>query len=337
MADGTGIEWTDATWNPITGCSVHSPGCKNCYAMRLAGGRLRDHPSRQGLTHEVNGKPVWTGDVRFNEAWLRQPIEWGRPRMIFVCAHSDLFHDAVPREWIDRIFAVMALSPHHTFQVLTKRADIMQRYLADPETPRRIARILCYDYFDLPGSRILAALAIRAEESDPEHVKWPLANVWAGVSVEDQTRADERLPHLRAAPAALRWVSAEPLLGMVTLSDADLAMLDWVVVGGENGPRPMHLDWARSLRDQCAAAGMPFHFKQHGTWATVFDRDVEDPDWRDCSRWEYQRPRGRWLNLAGGTGFHGERVCYVDPVGKQAAGRLLDGVEHNGYPEVRHG
>ncbi|WP_226018464.1 phage Gp37/Gp68 family protein [Novosphingobium sp. FKTRR1] len=338
MADGTNISWTEATWNPITGCSVISPGCTNCYAMKLAGARLRDHPSRKGLTKQVNGQDVWTGEVRFNEAWLRQPIEWGRPRMIFVCAHADLFHVAVSREWVDRIFAVMALSPHHTFQVLTKRADIMQGYMTDPETPRRIARIICDDYHDLPGKRILAPLANRAEESDPEHVTWPLPNVWMGVSVEDQKRLDERTPILRATPAAFRWISAEPLLGPLAFDPCDLASLDWLVVGGENGPRPMHPDWARSLRDQCAVAGgVPFHFKQWGTYATVFDRDVEDPDWRDCGRWQHERPKGRWHNLAGGTGFHGERVVYVDPVGKKAAGRLLDGIEHNAMPEVRRG
>ncbi len=120
MSDKSHIEWTDATWNPITGCSVLSPGCTHCYAMKLAGTRLRNHPSRAGLTTDSKAGPVWTGEVRFNAQWLLQPLGWSKPRMIFVCAHGDLFHDDVPVEWIDKVFAVMALAPQHTFQVLTK-------------------------------------------------------------------------------------------------------------------------------------------------------------------------------------------------------------------------
>ena len=123
MGDQTKIEWTNATWNPITGCSVVSAGCTNCYAMRLAGTRLKHHPSRKDLTILRGGNYVWNGEVRFNENWLDQPLKWSKPRMIFVCAHGDLFHEAVPFEWIDQVFAVMALCPQHTFQVLTKRPN----------------------------------------------------------------------------------------------------------------------------------------------------------------------------------------------------------------------
>ena len=129
MADHTKIEWTDATWNPITGCSIVDAGCTNCYAMHLAGTRLKHHPSRAGLTRETGGRPKWTGEVRCNREWLDQPLRWRRPRMIFVCAHGDLFHESVPDDWIDQVFAVMALAPQHTFQVLTKRADRMHRYM----------------------------------------------------------------------------------------------------------------------------------------------------------------------------------------------------------------
>lgn len=129
MADGTKIEWTDATWNPITGCSVVSPGCTNCYAMKLAGTRLKHHPTREGLTTDSKAGPVWNGKVRFNESMLLDPLKWRRPRMIFVCAHGDLFAENVPDEWIDQVFAVMALAPHHTFQVLTKRPERMRAYL----------------------------------------------------------------------------------------------------------------------------------------------------------------------------------------------------------------
>ena len=125
MAQDSKIEWTDATWNPITGCSVVSPGCTNCYAMGLAGTRLKNLPSRIGLTRESKAGPVWNGQVRLNAEWLDQPLRWKRPRKIFVCAHGDLFAEAVPDEWIDRVFAVMALAPQHTFQVLTKRSAPM--------------------------------------------------------------------------------------------------------------------------------------------------------------------------------------------------------------------
>jgi protein gp37 len=361
MADKTEISWTEATWNIITGCSLASPGCTNCYAMKLAGTRLKDHPSRAGLTREVNGNHVWTGEVRFNEKWLTQPLQWTRPRMIFVCAHGDLFHEDVPDAWIDKVFAVMALAPQHTFQVLTKRSARMRDYLRDNSRRTPIFNAIA----DLRRDHFHSAPAFEAVGAMTSLHMTPLPNVWLGVSVEDQRRADERIPDLLATPAAVRWISAEPLLGPVRLCrddqddqhdwltghwrEVDLApdgggmaqgrsaRLDWVVVGGENGPRPMHLDWARSLRDQCADAGVPFHFKQHGTWATVFDRERDDPDWRDCGRWQHEYPKGRWLNLAGGTGFHGERVLYVTPVGKQKAGRLLDGIEHNAMPEVARG
>lgn len=320
MADKTHIEWTDATWSPITGCSVYSPGCTNCYAMRLAGTRLANHRSRNGLTREVNGNHVWTGEVRFNEYWLYQPIRWTKPRMIFVCAHSDLFHYNVPLEWIVQVFAVMIAAPQHTYQVLTKRSD-------------RMRDVMQYLYETEEGSDALCeAIEPFFPETDLDFTV-PPKHIWMGVSAEDQQRWDERVEDLRNTPAAVRWVSAEPLLGPIA---GDMAGIDWVVVGGESGPgaRPMHIDWARSLRDQCAEAGVPFLFKQWGNHQVMFDRDVEDPDWRHCGQWEHKYPKGRWLNLEGGHGFHGERVLYVTPVGKSHAGRLLDGVEHNGYPQV---
>ncbi len=369
MADGTQIEWTDATWNPVTGCSLASPGCTNCYAMHLAGTRLKNEAKRRGLTREVNGNHVWTGEVRFNEQWLDQPLRWKRPRMIFVCAHGDLFHESVPDDWIDRIFAVMALSPQHTFQVLTKRSARMRDYFRETTGWRaRVAELLN----DLKPSPLW---------NGNVHQGWQnlhgrpdgLPNVWLGVSVEDQQRADERIPDLLATPAAIRWISAEPLLGPVDLTrimeagrdecfrgepkivktldgrrwsetrgnlnsltghywGEDLIdgrwedwlgegerspgfgqpgyykPLDWVAVGGESGPgaRPMHPDWARSLRDQCAAAGVPFFFKQWGEWVVRAAAGVYDACPSD------QRHFAR--------------------VGKKRAGRLLDGVEHNGMP-----
>ena len=221
MADNTKIEWTDATWSPITGCSVVSPGCTNCYAMRLA-----HHESRAGLTRDTKAGPVWTGEVRFNEQWLDQPLRWNKPRLIFVCAHGDLFAEGVPDEWIDKVFAVMALAPQHTFQVLTKRAKRMREYLTSRSAkderghPAEDIRIPMTSWLATPSWR-------RRNVSTAKHVplgkycasiEWPLPNAWLGVSVEDQKRADERIPDLLATPAAVRWISAEPLLGPVDLT-----------------------------------------------------------------------------------------------------------------------
>jgi protein gp37 len=337
VSDNTSIEWTDATWNPITGCTIVSPGCTNCYAMKLAGTRLKHHPTREGLTKDSKAGPVWTGEVRFNERQLLEPLGWKRPRTIFVCAHGDLFHESVPDAWIDRVFAVMALTPHHTYQVLTKRPERMRAYvqqivdsarwliLIDPRTDREVFSAWATSYLEC------------------------FKHVWLGTSVEDQRRADERIPHLLATPAAIRFLSAEPLLGPIDLHEVIPdpviynavhgmeRLLQWVIVGGESGPgaRPMHPDWARSLRDQCHAAGVPFFFKQWGNWEKALDRDTEDPDWRADYTTEYvDQGRSRWLNLEGGRGFHGERFHVMREVGKKAAGRLLDGIEHNAMPEV---
>ena len=380
MADRTAIEWTDATWNPITGCSVVSPGCTNCYAMRLAGTRLQSHPSRAGLTHTTKAGPVWNGTVRLNEAWLTQPLQWGRPRKIFVCAHGDLFAEGVPDAWIDRVFAVMALAPQHTFQVLTKRAARMRAYLQSGRaTPvgMEAMDITLQAHFADPRSKIGAGLKLKG---DIAHLAvWPLPNVWLGVSAEDQRRADERIPDLLATPAAVRFVSAEPLLGPVDLHPYLLGFaaghpascvcghghgftrcpnygcvaqrchrcecqafrkvrgadgLHWVIAGGESGPgaRPMHPQWARDIRDQCAAAGVPFHFKQWGAWASgenagsAQDRAEDTASWWD-DRWQFSRVTVRQAEV-----MHIDDEPDLWRVGKRAAGRLLDGVAHDGMP-----
>lgn len=295
MAETSTIEWTDATWNPITGCSVVSPGCTNCYAMRLAGTRMKHHPSREGLTTMSKAGPVWNGKVRLNRAWLSQPIRWKRPREIFVCAHSDLFQDAVLGAWIFEIFLVMGEADQHTYQVLTKRPDSMADFCG----------------------RLTA----------------PLNHVWLGVSIEDQKRADERRPAMKAlADAGWNvWVSYEPALGPVDWTGWDFAKQ--IVAGGESGPgaRPSHPDWYRVTRDWCAARGIAFFFKQWGQFAILYDR-ADDPEWTNCGRIADENPTGRWLNLAGGHGFHGERVVFAKPIGKKAAGRLLDGVIHDARP-----
>ena len=350
MADKTKIEWTDATWNPITGCSVVSPGCTNCYAMRLAGTRLKHIPSRVGLTRESKAGPVWNGTVLFNEPALLQPLKWKRPRMIFVCAHGDLFAENVPDAWIDQVFAVMALAPQHTFQVLTKRPERMRAYLSGDINRHRIMSLAC----DMAVEGALNVTLVAAPEFEatappgpPIRLwEWPLPNVWLGVSVEDQKRADERIPVLLDTPAAVRFISAEPILGDMDIIWAmsrlsiDIAAgmlkrgffapgletikgLDWVIAGGESGPgaRPMHPDWARSLRAQCWVTGVPFFIKQWGEWLPEEDMD------ETAARETYQADlaAGRTWRFAG---------MPMRRVGKARAGRLLDGIEHNAMPSI---
>jgi protein gp37 len=339
MSDHTNIEWTDATWNPITGCSVVSAGCKHCYAMRLAGTRLRHHPSRAGLTRETSAGPVWTGKVRLNEAWLDQPVRWKKPRRIFVCAHGDLFHPAVPVEWIDQVFAVMALAPQHTFQVLTKRPGRMLDWFR--RTP--YTRILRQADILRAARPNLCSVGI----SDPTRTPWSW--VWLGVSVEDQPTADERIPLLLQTPAAVRFISAEPLLGPVRLPFARLGewnrlareygqehaatALSWVIVGGESGPRarPSHPDWFRILRDQCQAAGVAFFFKQWGAWEVA-----SAANGHFGSRMPVTGERYVWLGSDGRTqtgSSNGLEAAYAAArVGKRAAGRRLDGRTWDEFP-----
>jgi protein gp37 len=521
----TSIEWTEQTWNPVAGCSLVSPGCTNCYAMSHAA-RLLDRPGShyEGTTKRVNGKPVWTGKIGIApDSILLAPLTRKKPTMYFVNSMSDLFHEAVPDAVIDRVFAVMALSPQHTFQVLTKRAKRMREYCQDMAT-------------EAGRSRLLAACDAVAQAMHPhdslkaEMVSFgawfgqclgdkPLPNVWLGVSTEDQARADERIPDLLATPAAVRFVSAEPLLSPIDFSPwladnpvyekqakrrvclsgsderrhrnspgrDDLAAaqegvgpmaeegrkptlqasesgarqrglssgqdhagwgeslrisapaglpsydradpteydsepqgwtekaqspeqprtgdkfgaanprdksseggarlqsgrrskfdgnsdyrasgrnqekasigrgvgsncegfwghvpdnienierrptLSWVICGGESGPgaRPMHPDWARSIRDQCAAAGTAFFLKQWGEWIPCLTDDYSDGQGirvsEDCAASAvFDSDRRFKLTSIGAQEFWA--------VGKARAGRLLDGVEHNGMPRVR--
>lgn len=363
MSDNTKIEWAGATVNAVNGCSLASPGCTNCYAMRLAGTRMKHHPTRAGLTMDTRAGPVWTGEVRLHEPALLQPLRWKRPRRIFWNAHGDLFHPAVPDEWIDLVFAVCALTPQHTHMILTKRSARMREYLARHDTSQ-------------PGDSITnAAFAmngvVRGYRGSGGAASWPLPNVWLGVSVEDQTRADERVPDLLDTPAAVRFLSCEPLLGPVDLGHVKMVdyitegggsvqgwesalngkrfdewadgdsegwpKLDWVIAGGESGPgaRPMHPDWARSLRDQCAAAGVPFHFKQWGEWAPQVGA-VDGwtiPDDPEISRYDYRDWLGDHWSEPFSKGWQDDvNDDTVSRIGKKRAGRLLDGVEHNGLP-----
>jgi protein gp37 len=229
MSDRSAIEWTEATWNPVTGCDRVSEGCDHCYAMTLAK-RLKAAGNRR---YQVDGDPRTSGPgfgITLHWDVLRRPLGWRRPRLVFVNSMSDLFHPKVPIGFIARAFDVMGEASHHTFQVLTKR-------------PGRMASVL---------------RRIRSE---------PLDNVWLGTSVENQRWAEVRLPQLTATPAAVRFLSCEPLLDALDLRRfLDTGMVHWVITGGESGPhaRPMQPEWVRSIRDQCIAAEVPHFFKQWG-------------------------------------------------------------------------
>lgn len=318
-----GIAWTDATWNPIRGCSRVSEGCRNCYAEGFAARFSGEGRPFEGLARFVNGRPQWTGEVELVPEHLEDPLRWKKPRKVFVNSVSDLFHEKLKLQTIADIWAVMVLADGHTFQVLTKRAERMHSVLMGDERAE-FAHLVDESLEDLCLDRGLS-------RSPSYQLDAP--NIWIGVSVENQEAAHERLPALLEVPAAVRWVSAEPLLGPLDLSPWILG-IDWVVAGGESGSkaRPMHPDWVRSLRDQCqASGGTAFFFKQWGSWGVVQDRDRDDPDWRDQSG----RARGeRVVNLAGGSGFHGERVHWMKRVSKHASGRELDGRTWDEFPGV---
>jgi protein gp37 len=388
----TGIEWTDETWNPLRGCSRKSQGCVHCYAEPIAARFSGKGQPYEGLAHFVtrpdgSREARWTGTVAMaDDRVLTQPLRWREPRKVFVNSMSDLFHEDVPDEWIDRIFAVMALAPQHTFQILTKRPERMRAWFAERWQGTTAAKI---GDLEIPAGKetgrqsrvefecepLLQQFGLADTENDEMWTaegdckamqwQWPLPNVWLGVSTEDQAAADERIPILLDTPAAVRWISAEPLLGPIDLRNMEAvapgrrgwsaladarpghATLDWVVVGGESGPhaRPMHPDWARSLRDQCqqaarsgatgeaGKAGVPFFFKQWGSWRPSYDRDQDDPDWRQCDVIERETPQGRWLNIAAGQGFHGERVVRMTPITKSnVLGRTLDARTWDEFP-----
>jgi protein gp37 len=322
----TSIEWATDVWNPVTGCQKVSQGCKHCYAERIA--------------ERFWGARKFT-DVQVHPERLAEPLKWRKPRRVFVNSMSDLFHENIydgNESFLNEVFAVMAATPRHTYLVLTKRPVIMRNYLSNKRREVYIEHSLETIYGEHGWC-------------SPDF-QWPLPNVWLGVSVEDQKAADERIPLLLQTPAAVRFVSCEPLLGPVELTKIKWAKikvnpesyrrlgvpapdemwslnnalishpadeynpakigLDWVIVGGESGPgaRPMHPDWPRSLRDQCQAQGTPFFFKQWGEYSEVG---------------KYVQQEVNWVT----TGTMMQRV------GKKAAGRLLDGREHNEFPQTR--
>lgn len=290
MAAKSGIEWTESTWNPLVGCTKVSPGCDHCYAENLV--------NRFTGTSAAFPTDFATVNIR-SEKFLRQPLQWREPRRIFVNSLSDLFHDDVPDQFIAKVFAVMGVAQRHTFQLLTKRHARMRSLLSNP----RFGDLYAWELGILVGTLLREKkLKITDETVAMRPDVWPLPNVWLGVSVEDQKWADIRIPALLDTPAAVRFLSMEPLLGLVA---ADLAQINWVIVGGESGPgaRPMHPDWARQIRDDCVKAGVPFLFKQWGEYGQ--------------QGWKVDPTHS------------GEMVH----MGKKNAGRELDGRTWDEYPE----
>lgn len=249
----TGIEWTDEVWNPIRGCTRVSDGCVNCYAERFAARFSKPGQPWEGLVRWTDSGPRWSGDVNLIYDKLEDPLHWTKPRRVFVNSMSDLFHEDVPDDFIRDVFGVMAIAKHHTFQVLTKRAPRMGRWF------QGLAANEAAEYAEYSGTY------------------WPLPNVWLGVSVESQDWASERLPDLLAVPAAVKFVSAEPLIDELDLTNIEDPYeggyfnaldegIDWVIVGCETGARGRTRDmqecWVRDLRLQCRSNNTAFFYKQ---------------------------------------------------------------------------
>lgn len=366
MSDHSRIEWTEATWNPVTGCSKVSQGCKHCYA-------LRDWPRLAAPRTPPN---IYTGraftDVRCHPERLDQPLRWTKPRRIFVNSMSDLFHEDVPFEFIADVFAVMACTTRHTYQILTKRPERMIEFFGwlsdgDPDDITTALqamrlRLTCFWPLQVEPVKVWPSWQPWREGKQCGYDNcgplWPLENVWLGVSVEDQETAAARIPLLLETPAAVRWISVEPLLGPIDLlftgkgdilyececggAGCDLCegipRLDWVVAGGESGPkaRPMHPDWVRAIRDQCQAAGVPFFFKQWGEFEPVHEAAAIDEPFPAIDRVYAVNPLGAALHhslvfdpkewpMPAGT-------WWMRRIGKKIAGRILDRRTWDEYP-----
>lgn len=267
MAQKTGIAWTSATWNPTTGCTKVSAGCDHCYA------------EVQALKLQKMGSPKYADGfaVRTHAGALLIPFKWPDGRRIFVNSMSDLWHHEIPRDFLDRIFAVMALTPRHQYQCLTKRPQIAYKYLSDPQTPGRIVEAIAAMLLELSPHMLKQANdALRNGRVG----YWPIANVWVGTSVEN-ARETHRIDALRRTPAAIRFLSCEPLLG--DLGALDLTGIHWVIVGGESGPefRPMDLGWARSIRDQCQAQRVAFFYKQGAALRSGQAATLDGREWHE--------------------------------------------------------
>lgn len=354
----TNISWADESWNPFVGCRPVSPACVNCYAQDMAARIVRMEAGLGRLSHyALTVRPTskgaaWTGHIARAPHKARfAPFGLKRPRDIFVCSMSDFFHAGAADDWRIEALAIMALTPRHQYLVLTKRDLDMRRFMSAPETARAV--------WDKAAKLAIERNLCFARIEEMLVGGWPLPNVALGVTVEDQARADERILELLETPAAKRFVSVEPMLGSVNLGWAighpmeiaagylargcfapgleTIRRIDWIICGGESGPnaRPMHPDWARDLRDQCSAAGVPFFFKQWGEWAP--GEAIDDPQdrtttgaWHFAGQWR-QRP----VTVRESEEMHFDDEPDVWRVGKRRAGRLLDGVEHHARPFSR--
>lgn len=289
------IEWTEETWNPIKGCSRVSPGCENCYAEQIAYRFDRPGHWAQGLTViGQNGRPRWRGVVGPVPRKLHEPLSWGTPRIVFVNSMSDLFHEKIEDDYVAAVFGIMLSCPHHTFQVLTKRSgrmrEIMGTTLAKPSRAIVHCMANAHHQLDKYSTEHYRRKLVRAEkifDHRMEHglsIEWPPENIWVGVSVEDAKRKG-RIEDLRKTPAAVRFLSCEPLLN--DLGELDLSGIRWVIVGGESGAksriRPMDLGWVRRIVDQCAEQEVAVFVKQLGTlWsADALSKDMKGGDMRD--------------------------------------------------------
>ncbi len=371
----TNISWATETWSPVIGCTKIGAGCQNCYAIGWAHRHANNPRMKDSVTFinpyedlvEPNGKN-WTGEVSCIDARLEIPLHWKKPRRIFLPSMGDIFHEDVPDEFLDKIFAVMVLCPQHQFMVLTKRPDRMREFIC-----RSDARVMIH------------AVLWEMFGPDTYGIAWPLPNVALGVSVSNQPEADASIPELLQTPAAMRFISAEPLLGGLDLlqylkpvfrncdlpcanKDDELErqgalstiakaaheymgssqkFLDLVIAGGETGPgaRPSHPQWFRDLRYQCAEAGVPFHFKQWGEWEYIIDAEDMQDHMRHDGDSDDLRDNANQCQIVGVSGNRimpersfdwWESAKFADAdvvmrrVGKKAAGRLLDGIEHNG-------
>lgn len=320
------IQWTDETWNPTTGCNKVSQGCKFCYAEKQHFRLQHMHPKKY-----TKG---FSEGVEVHEDTLLIPLSWKKPRKVFVNSMSDLFHNDVPFEFIAKVFAVAAVTPQHTYQILTKRPERMLEFFNwfESESLKYSARAKrSCPYEDDQKNVMLKHLS--GIDVCKEERQYPLSNVWLGTSCEDEQTANERIPHLLQVPAAVRFLSCEPLLGKIDLTDIVFhgflmnvltgewdapatnfaGKIDWVITGGESGSkaRPAGANWIRSLRDQCKVAEVPFFFKQWGEYGFY--------------------GHGNFPNIPLDTDEEYKDVLVQ--VGKKASGRLLDGKEHNEFPK----
>jgi protein gp37 len=362
MSGRTGISWTDRTWNPVVGCTKVSQGCKNCYAKTIHDRRHAAALAGKDIAPQY-AQPFETVQLMYDR--LTDPLSWRDRSRVFVNSVSDLFHESVPFEYIDLVFGTMLLASRHTFQILTKRPDRMREYFARLAAHRhnwppviQLHQATSEHFF---GSKVRrtrkdVVRIDRAAFYGHKHTPWPLKNVWLGVSVENQAAADERITLLLQTPAAIRFLSCEPLLGPIDVSvyleedgyidDEYVRPIDWVIAGGESGSakqhvRPMHPDWARSLRDQCVTNFVPFHFKQNGDFRPVSQIHADDCDERlnecDDSRVVCVDVGGReWVNNESRCdGQPPSDAWYMERIGTRTSGRLLDGKLWSEYPVVR--